>query len=167
MSDSVQRIPPSYPGYDFSAADLKNFTINQQEIARIIMQRTTAGTMDGTGLLAAILRVCKKSNASYSPIPFGLDDYQSQQITGADPLRSFLCIQNVGSGDLMVVFQAGSPVIEDFSGSADSQNVLNLLQLQSFRIVAGGNFFPDTPPNNPITIFTLGTATQGVVMVGQ
>lgn len=165
--EQLPHIAPSQPGYDFTSADLRNAHIRPDEIARIIMQRTAAGAMDSMGLLAELLRRVKKANARYSPIPFGLAAFQIQMITGEDPLRSFLVIQNVGSGDMMVTFQPNNPVIQDFSADTDSQNILNQLQLQSVRIVAGGNFFPDTPPSNPITIFTLGTATQGIVMVGQ
>lgn len=162
----AQQLQPSPFNYDFRSADLRGAQIRPDDVARIILQATQGGGIDATALLAAILKSQKKSNSYYSPIPFGLSAYNAQQIDGLNPMRNFFLVQNVGSGDLMVVFQAGDPVITDYSADANSQNVLNLLQLQSVRIVAGGNFFPDTPPINPITIFTLGTATQGVVVVG-
>lgn len=162
----LQRLTPSLPGYDFSAADLENAGIDQQLIGKILMQARD-GIIDPMTLLAAIIRGMKKANSYYTQVPFGLGTYQKQQLIGTDPKRNFLMVQNVGDGDLFVSFQPDDPKIVDFSTGADSQQVLNLYSLQCMGVVAGGNFFPDTTPINPITIFTLGVATQGVIIVGQ
>jgi hypothetical protein len=80
-------------------------------------------------------------------------------------VRSYLLIQNVGSGDLMVLFEGGPSSVQDMS-SAAGQNELTVKQTRAIRVVAGGNYEPLMPPSNAITIFTIGTATQGVCIEG-
>lgn len=165
MSNKLYPVVPSRPGYDFTAADLKAADYSPESLGRLILDIENGMTVEG--LLAAILKSQKKSNSKYTIIPFSLAVWQKQQLTGFDPIRNFLLIQVVGNGDLMTTFEAGNPAIEDFSATADSQNVLLNLQNQALGIVSGGSFFPDTVPINPITVFTTSVATQGVCLIGQ
>lgn len=162
---------PSPPSYNFTVADLERAGFSTQELARVILQSKANGGIE-TGspsailpLLAAILKTQKKANANHVHIPYALDDYQLQQILGGNENRQFLLIQNVGSGDLMVVPEAGDTSIRDFS-AATAQAYLNDMQNRAIRIVAGGYYEPTTAPKNAMSIFTLATATNGVVVEG-
>ena len=112
-------------------------------------------------LLAQIALTQKRSNAKYAPLGFTLAAYTRYQILTENPLRTQLLIQNVGSGDLMVLFGTG-----DVSPSVIASAELLAQQAYSIRIVAGGSFEPYVSPTNPITIFTLATGTVGIVIEG-
>lgn len=157
--------PASPPGYDFSAADLGSAEISLQEAARIILEKQQTG-IDPLVLLAAILKAQRPRNARYNPTGFGLNAWNIQQIFTQNPARSWLMIQNTGMGDLLILFEPNNPTIQDFSGTADSQAYLTNSQLRALRVVAGGYFEPIIPTVNPVTIFTLGTGTEGVAIEG-
>lgn len=156
---------PSKPGYHLSTADLQRAYIGPDILGRIIQQ---AGQHpDTTALLAGILKSQRKNNARFRPAMFNFPAYNRQLLFTENPNRSYLIIQNVGAGDLIVLFEDGPVSIEDDSGSADAQQMLINAQTRGLRIVAGGYFEPLVPPVNSITIFTLNTETNGVAIEGQ
>lgn len=166
--DTIVRVPPSQPGYDFTIADLQRASVTPEQASRIILQRTQGGAVaaDGTALLAAILKACFKQNCYAQQVAYSLPAWSIVQLQGLDYARNYFELQNVGSGDLMVIFEPGPNVVKDLSSPA-GQTELTLKQTYAFRIVAGGNYAPFVAPVNPITIFTLGTATNGTFGVGR
>lgn len=161
-------LQPSRPGYNFSAADLVRANITPEELGRMIALRQQSPenySYDAMQLLAALLKSQKPANALYKPSAFSFATYRKQMLFAENPNRNYLIIQNVGGGDLMVVFESGETNVADYSAAAD-QAQLTGLQTRALRIVAGGYFEPLTPPKNPITIFTLNTATNGVAIEG-
>lgn len=159
----MQQIAPSRPGYRFSAADLDRASISPDELGRIIL---ASAADDPTALLAALLKSQTPMNSKYRPAPFSFTTYKKQMVLSENPKRNWLIVQNVGSGDLLIVFEDGPASVQDFSVAADSQQQLINLQTRALRVVAGGYFEPLVPPKNAITLFTLNTATNGVVIEG-
>lgn len=168
MVDRVISIAPSPPGYEFSAADLQRATLPTEAVARLIARKMAGDETvdDVTALLAGILRVVAKQSTYAQLVPFTIPAWHLIQLQGGDDLRNYFELQNVGGGDLMVSFESGSNTIRDFS-SAAGQTELTLKQASAFRVVAGGAYSPFVAPINPITLFTLGTATNGVLAVGR
>lgn len=160
---------PSQPGYNFSAADLARASLQPDELSRIIfgVQGTDANGLpiEALQLLAQIAKNNAIKNATYRPGAINFPAWHRQLLFTENPNRSYLIIQNVGSGDLMVVFEDGPASILNQS-SADGQTFLTQLQTRALRIVAGGYYEPLIPPKNNIAIFTLGTATNGVAIEG-
>lgn len=155
----------SPPNYEFNSADLAQAEVTSQEVAQIILEKNQTG-VDPLVMLAAILKAQRPRNARYTPTGFGLAAWNIQQIFTQNPTRSWVLIQNTGGGDLLLLFEPGNPAIQDFSGAADSQAYLTNAQLRALRVVSGGYFEAIIPPVNPITIFTLGTGTEGVAIEG-
>lgn len=162
---------PNNPGYDLASADLQRARISSEDLARIVV-RATGGNPANAGavpvasdpvvsLLAQIALTQKRSNAKYAPLGFTLAAYTRYQILTENPLRTQLLIQNVGSGDLMVLFGTG-----DVNPTVIASDQLLAQQAYAIRIVAGGSFEPYVSPTNPITIFTLATGTVGVCIEG-
>lgn len=163
---------PSQPGYQFTSADVAQANVSPEQAGQIILAATASpnavdpGSSVGVAaLLAAILKSQKRSNCKYQPFPFNYDIWTRQQILAQNQLRQYLLIQNVGSGDLLVVFEEASIEPVDFSALAD-QATLVVQQTRAIRIVAGGSYEPLTPPQNAVTVFTLNTATFGLVIEG-
>lgn len=161
---------PSKPGYDFNVADLRRAEVSQQSAANIILSAQQSGapasSPDGmAALLAAILKQQRPRNASYAPFPFNYDIWRQQQVLTKNENRAYLLIQNVGMGDLMLVFEEAPNTVQDFS-AIDDQQTLVIKQTRAIRIIAGGSYEPSIPPTNSITIFTLNTATNGLVVEG-
>ena len=169
---------PSRPGYNFTVADLLNFDISPLEAAKIMVAASGGAPANLSGdaaaglqvdpivaLLAGILKSQKRSNAQYGPFAWQLTLWSQIQVLTQNAVRSYLLIQNVGSGDLMVLFEGGPSSVQDMS-SAAGQNELTVKQTRAIRVVAGGNYEPLMPPSNAITIFTIGVATQGVCIEG-
>lgn len=163
---------PSQPGYNFTTADLAAFNIAPRDAAQLLVA-ATGGVTGNLGiapgdtvaaLLAELVRSQRRFNALFAPSPFSLAAWTRQQILAENPLRSYLLIQNVGSGDVMVLFETASVQPEDLSGAT---NELTVSQVRAVRIVAGGNYEPLVAPSNPITLFTLGTASSGLVIEGR
>ena len=161
---------PSQPGYNFSTADLIRFNVSPLEAARILA-RTSEGNPASTlgdptlALLAELVRSQRRFNAQYGPFGFQLAIWRRLQVLPQNPLRSYLLIQNTGSGDVMVLFEPGPASVVDLSG-ASGQAQLTVDQVRAVRIVGGGNYEPLVAPTNEITIFSIGTATNGVVVEG-
>lgn len=166
----MDTLAPSEPGYAFNTADLAGAKLSDISISRIIaagaIDTQNGGSPDIAALLAAILRTQRKANCRVSPLPFTLGIWQLQMILTENPLRNWMLIQNVGLGDLLLIEQTGSPTPVDYS-AATAQASLTLLQTRAIRIVAGGYYEPLVPPVNPVSIFTLNTATVGTVREGQ
>lgn len=163
---------PSQPGYNFSTADLLRFNVTPLEAARLVAQQTQGGAAPvaslgdpTTALLAALVQSQQRRNAQYGAFAWSLAAWAKIQVLQQNPIRSYLLIQNVGSGDLMVLFESGPASAQDLSG-ASGQAQLTVEQTRAVRIVAGGNYEPLVAPSNQITIFTLGTASNGVVLEG-
>lgn len=157
----------------FSYADLLNANISAQQAGQIILGATATAEQHDPGsapgvaaLLAAILKSQKKNNCDYRPYPFNLNIWQQQMVIAANPNREYLIIQNVGSGDLLIVFEVAGTEVTDFSASANDQQQLITKQTRAIRLVAGGSYEPATAPRNPVTIFTLNTATLGLIVEG-
>ncbi len=170
----MDTITPSRPGYAFSTADLARADVSPLEAARLIVaNREAAAQVAGDGgadpelklILAAMLRAMKRANCRYQPFPFDFPIWTQQQVLTSNPLREYLMIQNVGNGDLLVVFEETSVTATDFS-AASAQSQLTNKQTRALRIVSGGYFEPLTPPTNAISIFTLNAATNGIVIDG-
>lgn len=159
-------IKPSKPGERFSSADVARARIPSATLGKMLLTLTPGAVPDAGHLLAAILKGQVKSNGRYRTIPFNFPLYSKQMLVAENPLRNYLIIQNVGSNDLLVVFEDGPAVIQDFAADADSQQQLTNLQTRALRIVAGGYFEPLVPPVNPITLFTLNGVTNGVAIEG-
>lgn len=159
----MQQIAPSRPGYNFSSADVARASISPEELGKIILQ---SAANDPTALLAALLKAQVPMNSKYRPVPYNFSAYSSQLVLAENPKRNYLMIQNVGSNDLMVIFEDGPATVQDFSADADSQQLLINQQTRALRVVAGGYFEPLVPPKNSITLFTLNGATNGVVIDG-
>ena len=164
---------PSLPGYQFSIADIGRYGLSPLELARIVARETAGnpGNLDQipdpvTAILAEIAKSQRRSNARFNASGWQLATYARVQILATNPLRSYFVIQNVGSGDVMVVFESSSTKTEDLSGSAASQAQLTNQQTRAVRVVAGGYYEPLVAPTNEITIFTLNTATQGIIIEG-
>ncbi len=164
-------VQPSKPGYSLAAADLARFNITPRDAASLIAQATEGrpqglnaepGDLIGA-LLAELVRSQKRFNATFMPLAFSLPVYTRQQILAQNPLRAYLMVQNVGSGDLILAFESGEVSPTDLSGATSE---LTNQQQRSLRIVAGGYYEPLVAPQNPITIFTLNTATSGVIIEG-
>ena len=168
MNDDLK---PSVPGYDFSAADLRRARITPEAAGRIILagaapQAGGASAPDGTAaLLAAIIKQQRPRNTEYRQFPFFYDIWRQQQILTENENRGYLLIQNVGSGDLMILFEVSTTEVVDFSALADQQTLV-IKQTRAVRLVAGGSYEPQIPPINTITLFTLNTATNGIVVEG-
>lgn len=186
-------LTPSLQDYDFRAADVGPGTslptlrqiapnLNYADKAGAMLKPEEAGDIIASAkaspemipansnagiavLLAAIYKSQKKNNCHFQPIPFNLGIWQQQQILTQNPLREYLLIQNVGSGDILVVFEESNSTVTDFSAVADQQ-ALVIKQTRAIRIIAGGSYEPLTAPRNAITLFTLNTATNGVVLEG-
>lgn len=154
-----------------SAADLSRAVLPSDEVSRMILagnQQAVAGGgsgFDPSVLLAAILKSQVKANSRYNVTGWQLDDFQQQMIFTENPLRNYLLVQNVGSGDLMIIFEDTGVEVQDFSTAASQQQLIDK-QTRAVRIVAGGYFEPLVPPTNSITIFTLNTATVGIAIQG-
>lgn len=157
-------IQPSNPGSSFSAADLVRASINPEALGRILTGTSTEA--DTLQLLALLAKQQVKRNSRFRPNPFSFETYRKQLALSENPMRDYLLIQNVGSGDLMVLFEEGPVNVQDFSADADSQQELINSQTRALRIVAGGYYEPLVAPTNPITLFVLNTATNGVVVEG-
>lgn len=163
----MANITPSRPGYQFRAADLLAARISMEELGRIILTQSEGDDQSLVlALLAGILKTQRRVNCNGNILGFQLAIWNQVQILGPNPLRNWLLIQNVGAGDLMVCFQDASSTPQDFS-SAEGQLMLTAQQVRSVRVVAGGYFEPLIPPTNPITIFTMATATTGIACEGQ
>lgn len=162
---------PNNPGYDLASADLQRARISSEDLARIVVRATGGNPSNAAGvpvasdpvvsLLAQIALTQKRSNAKYAPLGFTLAAYTRYQILTENPLRTQLLIQNVGSGDLMVLFGTG-----DVTPTVIASDQLLAQQAYAIRIVAGGSFEPYVSPTNPITLFTLATGTLGVCIEG-
>lgn len=158
-------VPPSNPGYNFTTADLSRAAVlSRDAVNRIIANGREEP--DALAILAAILRTQAKNSVSYRPNTYQFGTYRKQMILADNPDRQYLMIQNTGNGDLMVIFEDGPVNVVDNSGSADAQNELVGLQTRALRIIGGGYFEPLVAPRNPITIFTLNGATNGLVIEG-
>lgn len=160
---------PSPPGYDFTAADLASADIDRSLLARLIVAPQTvpaAQVPDPLQLLAALLKTQKRNSAAFRPVPFNFATFARQMMLADNPNRSYLLIQNVGSGDVMVVFENGPVSVQDLSAAGD-QSQLTAQQTRAVRIVAGGYFEPLVVPINAVTLFTLNTATNGLIIEGQ
>ncbi len=153
----------SRPGYDFSTADLSRASISPDTLGRMILQQGMQP--DAGALLAAILKTQRKNNARFRTATYNFATYNRQLIFAENMNRSYLIIQNVGSGDLMLVFEDGPVNLEDDS-AVGSQGLLIGMQTRALRIVAGGYYEPLVPPVNSLTIFTLNGATNGVAIEG-
>lgn len=163
---------PSPPGYNFSTADLLRFNVTPEEAARLLARETGGGAVPVNqlenpipALLAELVRAQRRFNARYGNFAWSLAAWAKIQLLQQNPLRAYMLIQNVGSGDLMVLFESGPASAQDLSG-ASGQAQLTVEQSRAVRIVAGGNYEPLVAPSTEVTIFTLGTATQGVVIEG-
>ncbi len=160
-------IQPSHPSYNLSVADITNADLPRAAVQRVLAQaqaETQAGNApDIYMLLASMLKNQQPRNARYGPITFNLAAYVKQQILTENTSRSYLLIQNVGSGDIFALVEGGSPQATDLSGNT---TVLIQAQTRAVRIVAGGSYEPSIPPSNAITLFTLNTAAYGVVFEG-
>lgn len=159
-------LPPSLPGARFSSADLLRARIRPETLGNLILQQQAPGVApDALALLASMLKEQRKQNAKFQPFPFNFGIWTMQQVLPENANRSYLLIQNVGNGDLLVVHEGASITPVDMS-SADGQVSLTVTQTRAIRIVAGGNYEPLVAPSNPISIFTLNAATLGVVIEG-
>ena len=163
---------PSQPGYNFTTADLQRFNITPEDAARLLARETQGGAVPVnqlenpiTALLAEMVRAQRRFNARYGSFGWSLAAWAKLQLLQQNPLRAYMLIQNVGSGDLMVLFESGPASAADLS-STGGQAQLTVEQTRAVRIVAGGNYEPLVAPSTEVTIFTLGTATQGVVVEG-
>lgn len=162
------QIQPSNPGYDFSSADLTRAGVSVMEAARVILaakQEQGSAFPDPAALLAAIFKDQRKQNAKFQPVAFSLDIWMLQQVLNENPLRSYLIVQNVGSADIMILHETSNTVPQDYS-AASAQNELTIKQTRAIRVVSGGYYEPLVAPSNPISIFTLGAGTNGVVIEG-
>lgn len=173
MAGNVTQLQPSAPGVDLAQADVARAEVTREQAAQIILQAGGGAGSQGINadvggmmaLLATLIKITKRNSARYMPFGFGLAAWARQQVLTENPLRSYLLVQNVGSGDLMVVMETGPIAVQDLSSAANQQQLTNQ-QLRAVRVVAGGYFEPLTPPVNPVTIFTLGTGTTGLVVEG-
>jgi len=164
------QLRPSIPGYDFNVADLRRASVSNETAGQIILAAQQSGAVasspDGmAALLAAILKQQRPRNANYAPFPFNYDIWRQQQVLTQNENRGYLLIQNVGLGDLMVVFEEAPSIVQDFSGVTDQQTLV-IKQTRAIRIIAGGTYEPQIPPINSVTLFTLNTATNGLVVEG-
>jgi len=164
------QLRPSKPGYEFNVADLRRASIAPQEAGNIILAAQQSGAVasspDGmAALLAAILKQQRPRNANYAPFPFNYDIWRQQQVLTQNENRGYLLIQNVGMGDLMIVFEEAPNTVQDFSAVTDQQTLV-IKQTRAVRLLAGGSYEPQIPPINSITLFTLNTATNGLVVEG-
>lgn len=164
----MNQIAPSRPGYLFNVADLLDARIGQEQLGRIILEGRDSGdpSEQYLAILAGILKNMDTRNCDGIIQGFSLPVWTQVQILGPNPNRNWLLLQNVGSGDLMVTYKTGNPNPQDFS-AASAQAYLTQEQIRAVRVVAGGYFEPIKAPRQAITIFTLGTATQGVACEGQ
>lgn len=168
-------VAPSKPGYNMAVADLARFDITPLEAARIMAGTTQGQSPTGANvaaapdpvitLLAQLVKTQRRNNTVYGPLGWSLAAWAKLQIFTQNALRGYLIIQNVGSGDLLVLFEGGPVSAQDLS-SAGGQTQLTTEQTRAIRIVAGGYYEPQVAPSNPITIFTLGTASNGVAIEG-
>ena len=163
---------PQQPGYELATADLLRVQVTPLEAARTIAQQTgnanvPVSSLDNPAiaLLAQLVKSQRRANAHYGSFPWSLAAWSKLQVLTQNPLRSYLLIQNVGSGDLLVLVETGPANAQDLS-SAGGQAQLTVEQTRAIRIVAGGNYEPLVAPSDFITIFTLGTASNGVVIEG-
>lgn len=165
------RIPPSRPGYDFATADLGRAGVSRAAIQRFIGRSQAPGSgsaeVNYETLLAQIALQMPKKNCRTNTYTYQIGAWFKQMILGENLDREYLFLQNVGSGDILVVQESGQRIPEDFSTTAGTQNVLTILQQRSVRVIAGGYWEPMKAPTNEISIFTLGTAAQGIVIEGQ
>ena len=166
---------PSPPGYLFSTADIARAGLSPLELARLIVKETEGQPAGGNltelenpivVLLAEIAKSQRRSNARFNSSAWQLAAYSRVQILASNPLRTYFMVQNVGSGDLLVIFESGSTTTEDLSTPAASVAQLTTQQTRAVRVVAGGNYEPLVAPTNEVTIFTLNTATQGIIIEG-
>ena len=162
------QIAPSRPGYTFTVADLLAASISKEQLGRIIMQNRDSGDPSAQylAILASILKNMDARNCEGNITGFSLAVWNQVQILGPNANRTWLLLQNVGSGDLMVCYKTSSPAPQDYS-AASAQAYLVQEQIRAVRVVAGGYFEPAKAPRNAVTIFTLGTATVGVACEGQ
>ena len=168
---------PNQPGYNLATADLQRARISQDDLARIVVHATggnpnnAPGIASGAGpnpmmaLLAQIALTQRTANARFGPFTFSLAAWFRVQVLQENPNRKYFILQNVGSGDLMIVFESANVSPQDMSAAA-GQSELTVQQTRAIRIVAGGSYEPIVAPTNPISIFTLGTATNGIVIEG-
>lgn len=167
------QLPPSSPGYLFSVSDVAQAKIPTDTLNRIIVNAVqngapvAPGSADGVAaLLAAILKNAQPKNCDYQPFPFAYAIWNRQQVLAKNPDRAYLLIQNVGSGDLLCVFEETGIEVTDFSATPDTQQTLIVQQTRAIRIVAGGSYEPNIAPRSAVTLFTLNTATNGLVIEG-
>ena len=163
----AQELPPSRPGYNFRAADLASADI-PRSLIRSVLNQAQAQVQQGVApdlyaLFASMLKNQQPRNAKYGPITYNFTAYTRQQMLSENPDRSYLLIQNVGSGDILALFEGSSPQPTDLSTNT---SVLIQAQTRAVRIVAGGSYEPSIPPSNPVTLFCLNTAANGVVFEG-
>ena len=163
---------PNPYDYNFTVADLQRFEITPTEAARMLVQQTggqapNAETVLGAdpvvALLTQLVKSQRRANALYGPLGWSLAAWTKLQLFQTNPVRAYLLIQNVGSGDLLVLFEGGPTSPQDFSSNTDQ---LTTDQTRAVRVVAGGYYEPLVSPTNAVTIFTLGTATDGVAIEG-
>jgi hypothetical protein len=164
----MNMIPPSNPGYAFNIADVARAGVSMESLGRLILAeaaRNPGGQPSLEALLAAILKTQARANCRYQPVAFDYTTFDYQQVLTENPLRSYLMVQNVGANDLLIVFESGPVTVQDFS-AASAQDYLTNMQTRALRVVAGGYFEPLKPPTNPISLFTLNGATNGVLIEG-
>lgn len=157
----MDTLAPSRPGYNLSTADLRGVSVDAMTVDKIIAQGRNAP--DALTLLAELLKRGAPRNARYQPIAYQYPVYTQQQVLNENKNRSVLIIQNVGNGDIFALMEGGNATPQDFSGNTTQ---LSYAQTRAIRIVAGGNFTPQIPPSNAITLFTLNAAANGVVIEG-
>lgn len=173
MANTPVNFPPSSPGYRFNAADLARAGFADELIAKAVVeanqQAMAAGSLGAEsvpGLLASILQKAAKQNSFYRPTPFIYGIWTAQQVLTEDARRNVLMIQNVGAGDLLILFEGFNTNPTDMS-SADGQQELTVKQSRAIRLKPGGAFTPMVPPLNAVTLFTLAVATNGLVISGR
>lgn len=163
-----QPLKPSPFNTLFQVADLLRANVSFAELGRQILSRDPSQPLDVTTLLAAILKNQQRPNGNFVPVAFTLAAFQQVQIYPGNPVRNYFILQNAGLGDLFMLAEPGPVPFKDFSTNAGTQAYLTQASARAFRIVAGGSYEPNPiPPNNPITIFTLATGTNGLACEAQ
>lgn len=170
----MYQVPPSRGGYNLATADLDRAGIPRSTLLNFIATQQSAAQNGNSNnllsleaLLAQMLLDMNRKNTQATNYTYQLGAWQKQMILGANPARDYFFLQNPGSGDVLIVFESGNRTPEDFSANAGTQNTLVTLQRRSVRVISGGYFEPLKAPKNEISVFTLGTGTQGMVIEGQ
>lgn len=157
----MNTIAPSRPGYNLRTADLRNVSVDAMTIDHIIASGRE--TPDAMVLLAELLKRGAPRNARYQAVAYQYPVYTQQQVLTENKNRAVLVIQNVGTGDIFALMEGSNPTPQDFSGNPTQ---LSYAQTRAIRIVAGGNFTPQIPPSNAISLFTLNAVANGVIIEG-